>query len=167
MAMFLDSTRSPIVQPEDRITPVPPAPLPSLTSALNRRRALFGAVALAAAPVAALPAIAAPVPADPLLDVLLRSNALIAYGHTISADDPNADEPMNQADDLLREAFDLRATTPAGALASLQWARDGFARYYVTEKEDDDPDWMDRLTLNMLDSALGILRPLVEGGHHA
>ena len=35
-----------------------PAPLPSLTSALSRRRAIFGAVALAAAPVAIAPAAA-------------------------------------------------------------------------------------------------------------
>ena len=35
-----------------------PAPLPSLTSALSRRRAIFGAVALAAAPVAIAPAVA-------------------------------------------------------------------------------------------------------------
>ena len=37
-----------------------PAPLPSLTSAFSRRRAIFGAVALAAAPVAIAPAQAAP-----------------------------------------------------------------------------------------------------------
>ena len=36
----------------------PPAPLPSLTHALSRRRAIFGAVAVAAAPLAAVPAVA-------------------------------------------------------------------------------------------------------------
>ncbi len=35
-----------------------PAPLPSLTAALSRRRAIFGGFALAAAPMAALPAVA-------------------------------------------------------------------------------------------------------------
>ena len=40
-----------------------PAPLPSLTSAFSRRRAIFGAVALAAAPLAVQPAQAAPEPA--------------------------------------------------------------------------------------------------------
>ena len=111
-----------------------------------------------------LPASAAMIQADPLLDLLQRSNALVAYAHTTPANDPTADEAMDQADAIQNEAFHLRATTPTGALASLQWARDEFARYYVTEKMDDDPDWMDRLTLNMLDSELGILRPMIEGG---
>lgn len=35
-----------------------PAPLPSLTAALSRRRAIFGGLALASAPVASLPAVA-------------------------------------------------------------------------------------------------------------
>ncbi len=52
---------------------LPTAPLPSLPDAFTRRRALFGAVVLAAAPVASLPAVAAaatPSPADARLMVL-------------------------------------------------------------------------------------------------
>ena len=42
----------------DALATLQPAPLPSLTSAFSRRRAIFGAVALAAAPVAIAPAAA-------------------------------------------------------------------------------------------------------------
>ena len=42
------------------LTALLPTPLPSLTSALSRRRAIFGAVVLAAAPVAVQPAHATP-----------------------------------------------------------------------------------------------------------
>lgn len=60
------------------------------------------------------------------------------------------------ADDLRIESFDLRASTLPGALASLEWARDEFAQHYVDTRSC--PDWMDRWTLAMLDSALGVLR---------
>ena len=57
--------------------------------------------------------------------------------------------------DLKAEAFELGATTSAGALASLLWAREEFARYYV---DINDPDWMNRWTLAMIDNAIAVLR---------
>ena len=59
-----------------------PAPLPSLTNAFSRRRALFGAVALAAAPVAMLPALASTVGRsnnDVLVAALMAEFKQLAY----------------------------------------------------------------------------------------
>ena len=69
--------------------------------------------------------------------------------------DEDAGAAYDKVADMRVEAFDLRATTPAGALASLQLARAEFARYYV---DVADPDWLDRWTLAMIDNAIAVLR---------
>ena len=131
------------------------APLPGLADALSRRRAIFGAVALAAAPVAALPALASPEAVDPIVDIYQTATALQAYAARPDISEDAADEAGEKVCDLKAEAFELGATTPAGALASLLWAREEFSRYYVDIK---DPDWMNRWTLAMIDNAIGVLR---------
>ena len=61
--------RATVAQTSEPLLP-PPAPLPSLTTAFSRRRAIFGAFALAAAPVAVLPAMAAPAAVDADADLI-------------------------------------------------------------------------------------------------
>lgn len=133
------------------------APLPSLTAAFSRRRAVFGAVALAAAPVAALPALASSEAVDPIVDMYRRAKALRAVHDHPDTSIEDAEAAYDGVSDLRAEAFELGATTPAGALAALQWARDEFGEYYV-ETGTTEPDWLDLFTLKLLDSAIAVLR---------
>ena len=90
--------------------------------------------------------------------------SLTAHANDPATSHDEVDQTFGEVIGLQEDAFDLRATTPAGALASLEWARQEFARYYVDESQGQPIDWMDRFTLNMIDSALGVLRQAVEGG---
>ena len=129
----------------------------------DRRCVLRGLAALPLAG-AALPALASP-PApvtEPLVDMHRRAMVLLGYMNGDNATDEGSDRAYDELSGLQQQAFDLRATTVPGALASLKWAREEFARYYV--EEESSPDWMDRFTLAMLDSALGVLRQAIAGG---
>lgn len=89
------------------------------------------------------------------------ATALQAYAARSDVPEDVADEAGEKVCDLKAEAFEVGATTPAGALASLLWAREEFSRYYV---EIEDPDWMNRWTLAMIDNAIGVLRSEVIHG---
>ena len=102
-------------------------------------------------------------PADARLVQIHRSATdLRAFVDRDDVSGEDADAACDKFGDMRVEAFDLRATTPAGALASLQLAREEFNRYYI-EEPGDDADWLDGFTLRMIDSAIGVLRPMVEG----
>ena len=134
-----------------------PAPLPSLTSALSRRRAIFGGLAVAAAPAAALPALASPEAVDPVVEMYRTAKAFRAIHDHPDTSIEAADAAYDVVSEMRAEAFETSATTPAGALASLQWARDEFAEYYV-ETGLKEPDWLDLFTLRLIDDAIAVLR---------
>ena len=80
-----------------------PPVLPSMTSALSRRRAIFGAVALGVAPAAAVPAIAAPSPDTELLDLIAQHPVVVDQWH----------DARRAADRLERLAVAARPARPA------------------------------------------------------
>ena len=124
-----------------------------------RRRAVLGAVALAAAPVAALPALASPV--DPVVDMYRRAKAFRAVHDHPDTSEKIAEAAYEVVSEMRADAFETAATTPIGALASLQWARDEFAEYYV--EYTDKPDWLDIFTLKMIDNAIAVLQGAANG----
>ena len=134
-----------------------PGPLPGLAEAFSRRRALFGAVALAAAPAVALPALASPEAVDPIVDMYHRAVRLLAVHDHPDTSEEARDTAYDGLSEMRATAFETTATTLAGALASLQWARDEFASYYV-ETGTKEPDWLDLFTLKMMDNAIAVLR---------
>ena len=133
----------------------------------ERRAVLAG---LAGLSIAAVPAVATSTralagSADPL--VIMHQQAAAALGHlNAGADDgTDGDATFDTLANLRERAFDMRATTLPGALASLEWARMEFASFYIDRQEESDtPDWLDRFTLNLLDGAIGVLRQATMGG---
>ncbi len=116
-----------------------PAPLPSLVSALSRRRAIFGAVTLAAAPAAALQAAAhsAPIPAlspnDARLVALADAyEALDSRVNAMSSEAPGFDELISRYSDLETDAAETPADSFAGALAKVRLCRSPTAQGCAT-----------------------------------
>ncbi len=68
-----------------------PAPLPSLTSALSRRAAIFGVMTAATAPVASLPALAVPPnPTSPLAAALQAEFKQLAHEESVTTERDDA-----------------------------------------------------------------------------
>ena len=88
--------------------------------------------------------------------------ALKAYSDHPDTNGELGDKAYTKSSDLQHDAIDMTVATPAGALASLLWGREEFARYYIDEAET--PDWLDRFTLRMIDNAISVLRAEVSNG---
>ena len=113
-----------------------PAPLPSLTSALSRRAALFGAVTAtgfltaAGASVLAKGEVVTTLPSglDPadarFVELQRTAMALKAYSDHPDTDGELSDEAYTKSSHLQHDAIDMTVTTPTGALASLLWGRE-------------------------------------------
>lgn len=131
---------------------ITPAPLPSLTAALSRRAALFGAVtatgvlASGGAPATALG------PVDPI--VALRQRWLAAHDHYATADFgiEDEDEVYGHITATERQVVGSRATTVLGVVTALEWVQAEFREHH------DGGVLGDELVLALLDSALGVLR---------
>ena len=133
----------------------------------DRRNLLRGLVALpfAAAPTVAMSIRALAGSADPL--VAMHREAATALDHLNAGVDDGADGDVtfDTLANLRERAFDMRATSLPGALASLEWARMEFAAFYIDpQARGEEPDWLDRFTLNLLDGTIDVLRQTVEGG---
>ena len=133
---ILDEIRLEVERQEIEAAPLlPPAPLPSLSTAFSRRRAIFGAVALAAAPVAALPAMAAEILPNGAASVLSPNDARLfvladAYeeleqvcnAHTAAHRGDDRDEVEDEFH-TIAEGFgpieDEMAETPADTMAGV------------------------------------------------
>ena len=127
-------SRATVTQTSEPLLP-PPSPLPSLTTAFSRRRAIFGAVALAAAPVAALPAMSAEMLPNGAASVLSTNNARLvaladAYeelerrcnAHTAAhrgSDRDEAEDDFNALTEGFGPIEDEMAETPADTMAGV------------------------------------------------
>ena len=69
-------------------------------------------------------------------------------------------ERWEEIDELGRTT---RPTTLAGALGALEWARREHVQFNMSDDEAD-ADPCNSLILALFDGALGVLRPMVEGG---
>ena len=132
----------------------------------DRRAVLAG---LAGLPFAAVPAVAVSTralagSADPF--VAMHRQAATALDHLNAGVDDGADGDVtfDTLANLRERAFDMRATSLPGALASLEWARMEFAAFYIDpQAKGEEPDWLDRFTLNLLDGAINVLRQATMG----
>ena len=123
----LDEIRREVERQEIEAAPLPPpAPLPSLTTAFSRRRAIFAAVALAAAPVAALPAMAAEMLPNGAASVLSPNDArIVELADAYAALDTEVDAMPSTApgySDLIERyklLEDEMVTTPADTIVGV------------------------------------------------
>ena len=142
----------------DMLDAIEPAPLPSLTSAFSRRRAIFGAVALAAAPVVALPALASTIaPAKGDARLLAHCKKFYDIEEAISAlcdAYPNADcdrmpgwgELEGRRSVVLYQITERRASTLAGIAAK--------AKVLQVDTVREDFDWTDALSASIADDVI-------------
>ena len=123
---------------------------------------MLGATAAAALPIAAvaMPTLACQAGVEPIIGVLRRATALRVLIDHIDTEDDAGDAAFDEMSALVDDAADLTITTPAGALAALEWARGEFAFAHVDKAQ---PDHLDVVTLRFLDGVLGVLRAVVTG----
>ncbi len=108
----------------------PPAPLPSLPTAFSRRAAIFGAAATTGVLVgSAARALAplSPVPADDMPCLYAEARALRAAADQ-AVSDAEVDHLADRLTALEQRAIAARVTTPAGAVAALEWVRSDLER---------------------------------------
>ena len=121
------------------------------------RRAALAALAGLGGSLAIPTAIsAAPSRADPIPDLLAeRRCAIHAVNVGLYATEDEAEALMDRWSACDAAAITSPATTPAGAAASLEWAREELLQFgFDVHKTDDDA----RIVLALLDGALGVLR---------
>lgn len=128
----------------------------------TRRSILRG---LAAAPLATLPVAICPQAADPIVPLFAEKRRLAGLINGGGRTEAEADALMDRWSACDIAALGTRATTPAGAMASIEWVRGellefGFrARPFLDEREAGiAADCGARLVLALLDGALGVLR---------
>lgn len=139
----------------------------------TRRSILRGLAGLPLAPVYRTAAVAAPAalaaadPIPPIYAESLRLTGFINGGH--HATEAEAEAVMDQLGACDTAALTVKATTPAGAIASIEWAKSellefGFRAHSTVDERDAGlvVDRGSRLVLALLDGALGVLR--AQGG---
>ena len=137
----------------------PPAPLPSLTAAFSRRRAISGAVALAATPVAVLQAATQSAAVDPFAGY---HREILSLHDDINDGELTEDEANTRMDRwgaIDRLALSARPTTVSGAMACFTCARREFVQFDMHGDEAED-NRGHQLILHLVDGAMGVLRSM-------
>ena len=124
----------------------------------DRRTLLCGLAALPLAGLVPANALAGIASADPILTLYSEARKLHDDVGGIE-DDDEAHPFMERWSAVELEATASRPTTLAGAIAALEWARWDYAGDKLLSGDQGD-----RLIFALIEGALGVLRPMVEGG---